>query len=48
MGTHGRKGLSKIVFGSVADRVVKGSSVPVFAINPYRMLETWEKTDDAP
>ena len=36
MGTHGRKGLDKIVFGSVADRIVKASLVPVFLINPYR------------
>jgi nucleotide-binding universal stress UspA family protein len=35
MGTHGRKGLEKIVFGSVAERVVKKSSVPVLTINPY-------------
>lgn len=36
MGTHGRKGLDKIIFGSVADRVVKGASCPVLTINPYR------------
>jgi len=36
MGTHGRKGLDKIVFGSVADRIVKASLVPVFLVNPYR------------
>lgn len=36
MGTHGRKGLDKILFGSVADRVVKNSPVPVLTINPYR------------
>jgi len=36
MGTHGRKGLDKIVFGSVADRVVKASMVPVFLVNPYK------------
>jgi len=33
MGTHGRKGLEKIVFGSVAERVVQKSPVPT--INPY-------------
>ncbi len=37
MGTHGRKGLNKIVFGSVAERVVKSSPVPVFIANPYRI-----------
>lgn len=35
MGTHGRKGLEKIIFGSVANQVVKKSSVPVMTINPY-------------
>jgi nucleotide-binding universal stress UspA family protein len=37
MGTHGRKGLDKIIFGSVAEQVVKSSSVPVFLINPYKV-----------
>lgn len=36
MGTHGRKGLDKIVFGSVADRIVKASLTPVFLVNPYK------------
>jgi len=36
MGTHGRKGMEKIIFGSVADRVVKTSPVPVMVINPYK------------
>jgi nucleotide-binding universal stress UspA family protein len=36
MGTHGRKGIDKILFGSVADRMVKNSTVPVMTINPYR------------
>jgi nucleotide-binding universal stress UspA family protein len=29
MGTHGRKGLSHLVLGSVAERVVRESPVPV-------------------
>lgn len=37
MGTHGRKGLDRVFFGSVADRVVKMSPVPVLTINPYRL-----------
>ena len=37
MGTHGRKGLEKALFGSVADKVVKNSSVPVMTINPYKV-----------
>jgi nucleotide-binding universal stress UspA family protein len=35
MGTHGRKGLDRFFFGSVADRVVKMSPIPVLTINPY-------------
>ena len=35
LGTHGRKGLEKVVFGSVAQRVVQRSPVPVLTINPY-------------
>jgi nucleotide-binding universal stress UspA family protein len=37
MGTHGRKGLEKVVFGSVAERVAKGSKAPVLLLNPYTM-----------
>ncbi len=36
MGTHGRKGLDRILFGSVANEVVKRSPAPVLTINPYR------------
>ena len=36
LGTHGRKGLDRVVFGSVADRVAKMSPVPVLLVNPYR------------
>ncbi len=35
MGTHGYKGLEKIMFGSVADKVVRGALCPVMTINPY-------------
>lgn len=38
MGTHGRKGLDRALFGSVANEVVKSSPVPVLTINPYRSL----------
>lgn len=37
MGTHGRKGLDKIIFGSVAEKVVKSSPIPVLIINPYKV-----------
>ncbi|RJQ67111.1 MAG: universal stress protein [Desulfobacteraceae bacterium] len=36
MGTHGRKGLDRVLFGSVAERVIKNSRVPVLVVNPYR------------
>lgn len=36
MGTHGYKGLEKILFGSVAEQVVKNASCPVLTINPYK------------
>ena len=37
MGTHGRKGLDKVIFGSVAERVVKSSPVPVMVVNPFKV-----------
>ncbi|WP_028585635.1 universal stress protein [Desulfogranum mediterraneum] len=43
MGTHGYKGLERIMFGSVADKVVKTACCPVMTINPYRK-ECEEKT----
>ena len=36
MGTHGRKGLDRVLFGSVAERVIKTVCVPVLVVNPYR------------
>ena len=36
MGTHGYKGLDKLLFGSVAEKVVKMSPCPVLTVNPYR------------
>lgn len=38
MGTHGYKGLERIMFGSVADKVVKNACCPVMTINPYRQI----------
>ncbi len=35
MGTHGYKGVERIMFGSVADKVVKTAKCPVMTINPY-------------
>ena len=36
MGTHGYKGLEKVLFGSVAEKVVKTAHCPVLTINPYK------------
>jgi len=38
MATHGRKGMDKIIFGSVAERVVKTSPVPVMVVNPFKAV----------
>jgi nucleotide-binding universal stress UspA family protein len=35
IGTHGRRGLEKILLGSVAERVVKRSPCPILLFNPY-------------
>jgi len=37
MGTHGRKGLDKAIFGSVAEQVVKSAPCPVMTVNPYKV-----------
>ena len=37
MGTHARKGLEHTIFGSVTEKVVKQSPVPVLVINPYKV-----------
>ncbi len=34
MGTHGRKGLDRVLFGSVAEKVVKNAKQPVLTIRP--------------
>jgi nucleotide-binding universal stress UspA family protein len=34
MGTHGRQGLKRMIFGSVAEEVVRRSSVPVLTVHP--------------
>ncbi len=39
MGTHGYKGLEKIMFGSIADKVVRTAHCPVMTINPYTCCE---------
>ncbi len=34
MGTHGRKGIDRMLFGSVAEKVVKESPIPVLTVRP--------------
>ena len=34
--THGRKGLDHVIFGSVAENVVRNAPVPVLTINPLQ------------
>ena len=36
MGTHGRKGLERALFGSVAEKVVKTAPCPVLTVNPFQ------------
>jgi len=35
MGTHGRTGIDRIIFGSVAEKVVKAATCPVLTIKPH-------------
>jgi nucleotide-binding universal stress UspA family protein len=34
MGTHGRQGVDRILFGSVAEKVIKSSKIPVLSVRP--------------
>ena len=43
MGTHGYKGLEKIMFGSIAGKVVRSAHCPVMTINPSTCGEVTEK-----
>ena len=36
IGTHGVKGLERVLIGSVAERVVKNSPCPVLTFNPFK------------
>jgi hypothetical protein len=40
IGTHGRKGLDRILLGSVADYVIKNASAPVITINPLAPIHS--------
>lgn len=36
MGTHGRKGIAHALLGSIAEKVVRGSKVPVLVVPPTK------------
>ncbi len=36
MGTHGRKGLERTIFGSVAEKIIQGAPCPVLTIRPEK------------
>lgn len=43
MGTHGRKGLDRILFGSVAEHVVRTAPVPVLTVKPR--APAWQEAE---
>jgi len=49
MSTHGRHGLSRLVAGSVADKVIRGSHLPVLAYHPVEAAKPieWAATEMA-
>ena len=44
--THGRTGLAHMLMGSVAERIVRLSPVPVLAVKPLEMRERILKKED--
>jgi nucleotide-binding universal stress UspA family protein len=46
MATHGRTGLRHILLGSVAERVVRHSSVPVLTVKPRPLRESILQNED--
>ncbi len=36
LATHGRRGLSRLLLGSVADKLVRGAATPVLVYRPSR------------
>ncbi|MCG3116971.1 MAG: universal stress protein [Candidatus Manganitrophus sp. SA1] len=45
MGTHGRKGLSHVVMGSVAERVAREAPCPVFIVREKRVEQAAKNED---
>ncbi len=46
MATHGRTGLAHILMGSVAEKIVRHSVVPVMTVKPMEMIEPLMTIDD--
>lgn len=46
MATHGRTGLRHVMMGSVAERVVRHSSIPVLTVKPRPLRENILKDED--
>ena len=46
LATHGRTGLKHMVMGSVAERVVRLSNIPVLAVKPHPMRESILQNED--
>lgn len=46
VGTHGTKGLEKVLMGSVAERLSKKSPCPILIVNPIQyLLHKWHKIE---
>jgi universal stress protein A len=46
LATHGRTGLKLMVMGSVAEKVVRLSNIPVLAVKPHPMRESILQNED--
>jgi hypothetical protein len=47
MGTHGRGGLNRILLGSVAERVVRSSEIPVLTVRVGEAPDVEERAEEA-
>lgn len=47
IGTHGTKGLEKVLMGSIAERLVKNASCPTLVLNPLKYyLKRWHEEEE--
>ena len=40
LATHGEGALTRLVFGSVADKIIRGATVPLLVVRPATLPET--------